>query len=133
MGKRKRNFNITPKKRRGRPRKDRTPIEISHKKHKSISHADRMKIVLLADAGKAPTEIAKIVGCGWDAAVMGIIQMPTNFLYEKRWSDRAEEVLQTGSVKSKQKSGRTPIFSTPEHQKKLYKKVKKSTVSAVSR
>ena len=132
MGKSKRNFNITPKKRRGRPRKDRTSIDISHKIHKSISYADRMEIVLPADAGKSPTDIANIIGCGWHAAVTSIIQMPTNFSYEKRWSDRAEEVLQTGSVKSKEKSGRTPIFSTPEQQKKLYKKVKKSTVSAVS-
>ena len=127
----------TSKKRsRGRPRKDRPKLDLSHRKHVQISNADKMKIVLLAHAGKTPSEIAELVGCAWHTAVKVLLDclvLNLNLIYEKRWSDRTEEVLESGSVAPKQKSGRTPIFNTPEKRKKLYKKLRKTNVSKLSR
>lgn len=74
MGKRKR----TPTKRvltqhvkrsKGRPRKERPKLSVTNSPHTSISHADRMKIVLLAEAGKTPSDIASIIGCTYKTAV----------------------------------------------------------------
>ena len=70
---------------------------------------------LLASRGFKPTEIVKAVGCTFDMAI--------------RWSDRSEEVMQTGSVQSKRKGkvGPKPIFATPLAKKKLYRQLKGST------
>ena len=74
MGKRKR----TPTKRalaqhakrsKGLPRKERPKLSVTNSPHTSISHADRMKIVLLAEAGKTPSNIASIIGCTYKTAV----------------------------------------------------------------
>ena len=66
MGRKKR----TPKKRSvGRPRKSRPKLDLGHRKHRSISNADKMRIVLLAHEGKTPSDIAEIVGCSWHTAV----------------------------------------------------------------
>ena len=60
---------IKRKKGRGRPRKETKRPKVSNPKSQSISNSDRMKIVLLAEAGKSVTEIMHIVGCGWKTAV----------------------------------------------------------------
>ena len=74
MGKRKR----TPTKRAlakhvkrsaGRPRKERPKLDVTNRPNTSISHGDRMKIVLLAEAGKSPSDIASIIGCNYKTAV----------------------------------------------------------------
>lgn len=140
MGKRKR----TPTKRaltkqvkrsRGRPRKERPKLTVKRRPDIPISNADRMTIVLLANAGKTTSDISSIVGCSYRAAVNTLLvqSLVFFFLREKRWSERSEEVLRTGSVASKPTSGRTPIFNTPEKQKRLYKKLKKTNVSKLSR
>ena len=82
------------------------------------SFQKRMDIIILVSRGvKAvkPTEIVKTVGCIFDMAI--------------RWSDRSEEVMQTGSVQSKRKGkvGPKPIFATPSAKKKLYRQLKGST------
>ena len=45
------------------------------------------------------------------------------------WSDRSEDVMQTGSFQSKCKGkvGPKPIFATPSAKKKLYRQLKEST------
>ena len=65
-----------------------------------------MEIAILASRGVKPAEIVKAVGCTFDMAI--------------RWSDRSEEVMQTGSVQSKRKGkvGPKPIFATPSTKKK---------------
>ena len=62
-----------------------------------------------------PAEIVKAVGFTFDMAI--------------RWSDRSEDVIQTGSVQSKRKGkvGPKPIFATPSAKKKLYRQLKGST------
>ena len=60
---------IKRKKGRGRPRKETKRPKVSNPKSQSISNSDRMKIVLLAEAGKSVTEIMDIIGCGWKTAV----------------------------------------------------------------
>ena len=74
MGKRKR----TPTKRtltkqlkrsRGRPRKERPKLTAKRRAYTPISNADRMAIVLLANAGKTASEISSMVGCSYNAAV----------------------------------------------------------------
>ena len=79
------------------------------------SFKNRMEIAILASRGVKPAEIVKTVGCTFDMAM--------------RWSDRSEEVMQTGSVQSKRKGkvGPKPIFATPSAKKKLYKQLKGST------
>ena len=69
---------------------------------------------ILASRGVKPAEIVKAVGCTFDMAI--------------RWSDRSEEVMQTGSVQSKRKGkvGPKPIFSTSSVKKKLYRQLKGS-------
>ena len=65
------------------------------------SFQKRMEIAILASRGVKPAEIVKAVGCTFDMAI--------------RWSDRSEEVMQTGSVQSKRlyKVGPKPIFAKP--------------------
>ena len=79
------------------------------------SFQKRMEIAILASRGVKPAEIVKAVGCTFDMAI--------------RWSDRSEEVMQTGSVQSKRKGkvGPKPIFATPSAKKKLYRQLKGST------
>ena len=74
-----------------------------------------MEIVILASRGGKPADIVKAVGCTFDMAI--------------RWSDRSEEVMQTGLVQSKRKGkvGLKPIFATPSAKKKLYRQLKGST------
>ena len=91
----------------------------SSQKIENVSHdrsfQKRMEIVILASRGVKPAEIVKAVGCTFDMAI--------------RWSDRSEEVMQTGSVQSKRKGkvGPKPIFATPSAKKKLYRQLKGST------
>ena len=133
MGKRKR----TPVKRvarKGRPRKSRPVTPIKGSQNRYIGHDLRMAIALLAKAGKSPSEIADGVGCNYKTAVKFFATTRISWCkIKKRWSDRKEEVFKSGSVASKPKAGRTPIYNTPEKQKKLYKKLRRSNVSKLSR
>ena len=81
----------------------------------------RMEIPILASRGFKPAEIVKAVGCTFDMAI--------------RWSDRSEEVIQTGSVQSKLKGkvGPKPIFATPSAKKKLYRQLKGSTYKKLAK
>ena len=107
-------------------RKKRTPVKkpkrpppkklkMSAKGGHDRSFQKRMEIAILASRGVKPAEIVKAVGCTFDMAI--------------RWSDRSEEVMQTGSVQSKRKGkvGPKPIFATPSAKKKLYRQLKGST------
>ena len=104
-------------------RKKRTPVKklkrsppkqlkMSAKGGHDHSLQKRMEIAILASRGVKPAEIVKAVGCTFDMAI--------------RWSDRSEEVMQTGSVESKRKDkvGPKPIFATPSAKKKLYRQLK---------
>ena len=79
MGKKKKTPFATPQKKakrsRGRPRKERPQVDLSYRQHTPLSNADRMAIVLLAQGGKSPADIADIIGCGWDAAVNQITHL----------------------------------------------------------
>ena len=90
-------------------------IEMSDKRGHDGSFQKRMEIAILASRGVKPAEIVKAVGCTFDMAI--------------RWSDRSEEVMQTGSVQSKRKGkvGLKPIFVTPSAKKELYSQLKGST------
>ena len=90
-------------------------FKISAKGGHDRSFQKRMEIAILASCGFNPAEIVKVVGYTFDMAI--------------RWSDRSEEVMQTGSVQSKRKGkvGPKPIFATPSAKKKLYRQLKGST------
>ena len=90
-------------------------LKMSAKGGHDRSFQKRMEIAILASRGVKPAEIVKAVGCTFDMAI--------------RWSDRSEEVMQTGSVQSKRKGkvGPKPIFATPSAKKKLYRQLKGST------
>ena len=109
MGRKKR----TPVKKPKRPPPKK--LKMSAKGGHNRSFQKRMVIAILASRGVKPAEIVKAVGCTFDMAI--------------RWSDRSEEVMQTGSVQSKRKGkvGPKPIFATPSAKKKLYKQLKGST------
>ena len=86
MGKRKR----TPTKRaltkhvkrsRGRPRKERPKLTVKRCPDTPISNADRMTIVLLANAGKTASDISSIVGCSYRAAVNTLIVQNRVFFF----------------------------------------------------
>ena len=98
MGRKKR----TPVKKPKRPPPKK--LKMSAKGGHDRSFQKRMEIAILASRGVKPAEI---VGCTFDMAI--------------RWSDRSEEVMQTGSVQSKRKGkvGPKPIFATPSAKKKL--------------
>ena len=92
--------------------------ETPRKRFKNGTDGDfqtRMEICVLARRGMSPTQISKTLGCSWDMA--------------KRWSERSEEVMKTGSVKSNRNGnvGPKPIYQTPVAKKKLYKKLKQTT------
>ncbi len=80
-----------------------------------------MEIAVLAARGFSPSHIVKSLGVTFDMA--------------KRWSDRSEEVMCTGSVQSQRKGkvGPKPIFATPTAKKKLYKKLKRSTQTKLAK
>ena len=84
-------------------------LKMSAKGGHDRSFQKRMEIAILASRGVKPAEIVKAVGCTFDMAI--------------RWSDRSEEVMQTGSVQSKRKGKVGPklIFATPSAKKKLYR------------
>ena len=109
MGRKKR----TPVKKPKRPPPKK--LKMSAKGGHDRSFQKRMEIAILASRGVKPAEIVKAVGCTFDMAI--------------RWSDRSEEVMQTGSVQSKRKGkvGPKPIFATPSAKKKLYRQLKGST------
>ena len=109
MGRKKRTPVKKPK--RSPPKK----LKMSAKGGHDRSFQKRMEIAILASRGVKPAEIVKAVGCTFDMAI--------------RWSDRSEEVMQTGSVQSKRKGkvGPKPIFATPSAKKKLYRQLKGST------
>ena len=110
MGRKKR----TPVKKPKRPPPKK--LKMSAKGSHDHSFQKRMEIAILAYRGVKPAEIVKAVGCTFYMAI--------------RWSDRSEEVMQTGSVQSKRKGkvGPKPIFATPsEKKKKLYRQLKGST------
>ena len=72
-------------------------LKMSAKGGHDRSFQKRMEIAILASRGVKPDEFVKAVGCNFD---MGI-----------RWSDRSEEVMQTGSVQSKtQGQSRTSTY-----------------------
>ena len=83
--------------------------------HHDRSFQKQMEIAILASRGVKPAEIVKAVGCIFDMAI--------------RWSDRSEEVMQTGSVQSKRKGkvGPKPIFATPSAKNTLCRQLKGST------
>ena len=89
-------------------------LKMSVKGGHDRSFQKRMENAILASRCIKPAEIAKAVGCIFDMAI--------------RWSDRSEEVMQTGSVQSKRKGkvGPKPIFATPSASKKLYRQLKGS-------
>ena len=89
MGKRKR----TPTKRaltkhvkrsRGRPRKERPKLTVKRCPDTPLSNADRMTIVLLANAGKTPSDISSIVGCTYRVAVNTLIVQNLVFTFGVR-------------------------------------------------
>ena len=92
MGRKKR----TPVKKPKRPPPKK--LKMSAKGGHDRSFQKRMEIVILVSRGVKPAEIVKAIGCTFDMAI--------------RWSDRSEEVMQTGSVQSKRKGkvGPKPIF-----------------------
>ena len=101
MGRKKR----TPVKKPKRPPPKK--LKMSAKGGHDRSFQKRMEIAILASRGVKPAEIVKAVGCTFDMAI--------------RWSDRSEEVMQTGSLQSKHK-GKVkpkPIFATPGEEKTL--------------
>ena len=99
MGRKKRTPVKKPK--RPPPKELKMPAKGGHDR----SFQKRMEITILASRGVKPTEIVKAFGCTFDMAI--------------RWSDRSEEMMQTGSVQSKRKGkvGPTPIFATPSAKK----------------
>ena len=103
--------NTSEKTERPPPKK----LNMSAKGGHDRSFQKRMEIAILASRCVKPAEIVKAVGCTFDMAI--------------RWSDRSEEVMQTGSVQSKRKGkvGRKPIFATLSAKKKLYRQLKGST------
>ena len=109
MGRKKRTPVKKPKRRL--PKK----LKMSAKGGHDRSFQKRMEIATLASRGVKPAEIVKAVRCTFDMAI--------------RWSDRSEEVIQTGSVQSERKGkvGPKPIFATPWAKKTLYKQLKGST------
>ena len=90
-------------------------LKMSAKRGHDGSFQKRIEIAILASRGVKPAEIVKAVGCTFDMAI--------------RWSDRSEEVMQTGSVQSKRKGKVVPkpIFTQPSAKKKLYRQLKGST------
>ena len=74
-------------------------IKMSAKGCHDGSFQKRMKIAILASSGVKPAEIVKAVGCTFDMAI--------------RWSDRSEEVMQTGSVQSKRRGKVGPNLFSP--------------------
>ena len=107
-------------------RKKRTPVKkpkwppskklkMSAKGGHDRSFQKAMEIAILGSCGVKPSEMVTAVG--------GTFNMATG------WSDRSEEVIQTGSVQSKRKGkvGPKPIFATHSAKKKLYKQLKRST------
>ena len=114
MGKKK----LTPVKKRTRapPKKLK-----SLKRGNDGSYQTRMEIAVLANRGAKPAEIAT--------------ELDVSYKMAKRWSDRSEEVMRTGSVQSKRVGnvGRKPMFATPTAKKKLYKKLKRSTQTKVAK
>ena len=109
MGRKKR----TPVKKPKRPPPKK--LKMSAKGGHDRSFQKRMEIAILASRGVKPAEIVKAFRCTFDMAIW--------------WSDRSEEVMQTGSVQSKRKGkvGPKPIFATPSAKKKLYRQLKGST------
>ena len=85
------------------------------------SFQTRMEIAVLAQRGATPSQIAKTLDITWDMA--------------KRWSDRSEEVMRTGTVQSNRKGkvGPKPKFATPTAKKKLYKKLKRTTQTKLAK
>ena len=85
---------------------------MSAKGSHDLSFQKRMEIAILASRA---AEIVKAIGCTFGMAI--------------RWSDRSEEVMQSGSVQSKRngKVGPKPIFATLSAKKKLYRQLKGST------
>ena len=71
------------------------------------SFQKRMEIAILASRDVKPAEVVQAVGYTFDMAI--------------RWSDRSEEVMQTGSVQSKRmvKVETKPVFATPSAKKNL--------------
>ena len=102
MGRKKR----TPVKKPKRPPPKK--LKMSAKGGHDRSFQKRMEIAILSSRGVKPAEIVKAVGCTFDMAI--------------RWSDRSEEVMQTGSVQSKRKNKvePKPIFETFLAKKKVY-------------
>ena len=100
MGRKKR----TPVKKPKRPPPKK--LKMSAKRGHDGSFQKRMKIAILTSRGTKPAEIVKAVGCTFGMAI--------------RWSDRSEEVMQTGSVQSKRKGkvGPKHIFATSSAKKK---------------
>ena len=90
-------------------------LKMSAKGGHDRSFQKRMEIAILASRGVKPAEIVKAVRCTFDMAI--------------RWSDRSEEVMQTGSVQSKRmgKVETKPISATPSASEKLYRQLKEST------
>ena len=68
-----------------------------------------MEFAILAARCVKPSEIDKAVGCTFDMAI--------------RWSDRSEEVMQTGSIQSKRMARvrPKPVVATPSVTKKLHR------------
>ena len=88
---------------------------------RDASYQTRMEIAVMAQRGAPPGEIVKALGVSFDMA--------------RRWSDRSEEVMRTGSVQSKRKGvvGPKSKFSTPTAKKKLYKKLKRTTQTKLAK
>ena len=75
MGPKKKTPIKQTKRPRGRPRKNRPKLDVSGRRGQSVSHLDRMKIVLLAEAGRTPSEIVEMVGCDWNTAVPALFAL----------------------------------------------------------
>ena len=69
------------KRSRGRPRKERPKLTVKRCPDTPISNADRMTIVLLANAGKTTSDISSIVGCNYRAAVNTLIVQNRVFFF----------------------------------------------------
>ena len=97
------------------------PTKLKTSRGHDGSFQTRIKIAVFANRGATASQIAKEFDITWDMA--------------KRWSDRSEEVMSTGSVQSKRvgKVGSKPKFATPTAKKKLYKKLKRTTQTKLAK
>ena len=93
----------------------------------------RMRIVIMTKDGISPSSIAQQLHINYKTAVNSYDSMTFHSFCKAKWAERADEVLQKGSVDDAPRSGPTPKIHTKKQKRAVYNKLKKSTLTQTSK